>query len=239
MYPSGTIYQKGATRKRHGELFLQLPLHTKIIFGFLRGIGAGLMGFVIIGAIFSYGPIIKEELYYDLGIPKDNLSSVDLIEAKNTLEVQTEARELGVDSYFSLVIPKLNAKSNIIANVDPGNAKEYNDALLKGIAHAKGTYFPGQGKRVYLFAHSTDANPFNVAKYNAVFYLLRKLEKGDTITVYFADKKFNYEVAEKHVVSANDVSWITKDSQTEELVLQTCDPPATTWKRLLIIAKPI
>ena len=71
-------------------------------------------------------------------------------------------------------------KANIIPNIDPGNPDEYLGALKKGVAHARGTSFPSQGRNIYLFSHSTNS-PLNFSEYNAVFYLLRKLEKKDKI----------------------------------------------------------
>jgi len=43
---------------------------------------------------------------------------------------------------------------------------------------------------IFLFAHSTDA-PWNIIRYNAVFYLLRELDAGDGIIVFFLGKRFN------------------------------------------------
>jgi LPXTG-site transpeptidase (sortase) family protein len=77
-----------------------------------------------------------------------------------------------------------------------------------------------------------------------VFYLLGKLEAGDSVIVFFADKKYVYEVTGKKSVSADDTSWLDindpgSEGSGEELLLQTCDPPGTTWRRLIVVAKPI
>jgi len=238
MFPKGVIYQKGVSPKK-GVVGLHPNLAVKLGYLLVRGIGAGLIGAAVIGLIFTYAPIIKEEALYALkGPQKANLVSFgELIQADPAKKVQEEARAYGVGAYFSVVIPKIGAKSDVIANVDAGRPQEYLAALEEGVAHAKGTYFPGQGETIFLFAHSTDS-PISVARYNAVFYLLRKLEPGDTIIVFFADKKYVYEVSEKVVTSANDTSWLTTDGE-EKLILQTCDPPGTTFRRLLIVAKPI
>ncbi|KKR28714.1 MAG: Sortase family protein [Candidatus Woesebacteria bacterium GW2011_GWA1_39_8] len=225
---------------------LLLPLFLRLIYMLLRGLGAGLIGFAVIGLIFSYAPIIKQEISYDLGFgggrniedQLQKLNFVNVAEAEKTVRVQEEAKALGVDSYFSIVIPKIDAASNIIANVDAGNPDEYLAALKKGVAHAKGTYFPGQGKTTYLFSHSTDT-AYNVSQYNAVFYLLRKLETGDKVLVFFADKKYLYEVESKSVVEADNTEFLQNISEGERLILQTCDPPGTTWKRLIVVAKPV
>jgi len=143
------------------------------------------------------------------------------------------------DTNFSIVIPKIGASAKVFPNVDSGNQNTFLPILQQGVAHAAGTVFPGMSGNIYLFAHSTD-NFWNVGRYNAVFYLLKNLSPGDEIIVFFENTRYNYVVSEQKVVDGNDVSYIAnaKHSDGETLVLQTCWPPGTTWKRLLIIAKP-
>ena len=232
MYPHGTIYEAGK-RSTSGEVNLRPTLIKKIGFHLLRGFGAGVVAFAIVGIIFSFYPIVKEELIYRFG-KKDQIA----INYFGSLLANTQASDFGIDPYFSIYVPKINAKSKIIPNVDPGNAQEYLKALTQGVAHAKGTNFPGQRKEIYLFSHSTDS-PLNFARYNAVFYLLGKLQKGDKIVISFMDKIYIYQVTDKVITSADDTSWLKDDGNGEKLVLQTCDPPGTSWRRLLIIAKPV
>jgi len=242
MFPHGIIYEarKGKTS---GEVILSLSFAKKLTYNVIRGVGGGLISFFIVGVLFSVWPLIKDEIWYannhkdieNTTLIPDNYYKFAL-EAQEISETQKEAILLGVDSYFSIVIPKINAKSKIIPNVDTSDEVSYNKALRDGVAHAKGTFFPGQGKNVYLFAHSTDT-PLNIARYNAVFYLLRKLEIGDEIIVFFADQKYVYQVTEKKVTDAKDTSWLMESDRGEELVLQTCYPPGTTLKRLIVVAK--
>ncbi len=242
MHPKGLIYLKGKSANV-GEARIALPVSTRLIYHLIRSTGAGIIAFVVIVFLFSFYPILSQEVSYSLnkkigeGIITDTVK-VDLAEADRVIAVQKEADSYGINSYFSVAVPKINAYSNIIANVDTNNRDEYTKSLQNGVAHAKGTYFPGQGQDIFLFAHSTDS-PVNIARYNAVFYLLRKLEKGDKILIYFADRKYLYEVEEKRLTDANDTSWITSTSGTERLLLMTCDPPGTTWRRLIVIAKPV
>lgn len=241
MFPKGTIYI-AKEEKQHGEVVLSLGKAARFFYTLIRGTGAGLIAFALLTLLFTYGPIAKQELSYSFRgktEPAEVVTSeslIDVAEADRVVEVQKEAQSLGVNSYFSVVIPKIDAAANVSANVDTANEEVYLSALKQGVAHAKGTYFPGQGKNIYLFAHSTDTS-YNVATYNAVFYLLRKLDPGDNLVVFFADDKYVYEVTDRVVVDAEDTSYITRDYGSERLVLQTCDPPGTTWKRLLVIAK--
>ena len=140
---------------------------------------------------------------------------------------------------FGVVIPKILANVAVSENVNPANPEIYQEGLRQagGVAHAAGSALPNEDGVVYIFGHSTDAN-FNVARFNAVFYLLRKLEADDLIIVYYRGKDYRYRVKYKKVVDPTDLSDITDVASPRRLVLQTCWPPGTTWKRLLIVAEP-
>jgi len=142
-----------------------------------------------------------------------------------------------VDSNFSVVIPKIAANAKVIANVNAADDKEYLEQLKYGVAHAAGTYLPGQNGNIFLFAHSTDY-VWNVGNYNAVFYLLYKLEPKDEVDVFYQGRRYVYEVTGKKVVKANEVEYLTKQGQSEMLTLQTCWPPGTTIDRILVFARP-
>jgi len=136
---------------------------------------------------------------------------------------------------FSIVIPKIDAVSPVIANVDPNDPNKYLPALKRGVAQAAGTALPDQVGNVYLFAHSTDAF-YDVNRYNAVFYLLGKLSKGDDVFIYYKGKKITYTVDQVKVVTPNDIKYLDKISDKKTLTLQTCYPPGTTFDRLIVIA---
>lgn len=141
------------------------------------------------------------------------------------------------DPNFSIIVEKIGADAPIIPNVDASNKQVYMDALKRGVAHALGTSFPGQPGVTYLFAHSTDTI-FNVPRFNAVFYLLKDLVPGDRVVIFFAGKRYDYIVESSKITEPEDVSYFTMKTEEQILVLQTCYPPGTTWKRLLVIAKP-
>ena len=86
-----------------------------------------------------------------------------------------------------------------------------------------------------MFAHSTDYF-WNVGNYNAVFYLLHKLEVNDEINVFFQGQRYKYKVIEKTVVDPKQVEYLTRKTNREFITLQTCWPPGTTLQRLLIFA---
>ncbi|MBU1499414.1 sortase [Patescibacteria group bacterium] len=154
------------------------------------------------------------------------------------LDIKTGSTIVPISTEFGIVIPKIFANVAITENVNPAEKAVYQQVLREagGVAHAAGSAVPGEPGTVYIFGHSTDAT-INVERYNAVFYLLRKLEPGDEIIVYYQGQPFKYLVSEKKTVNPDDISDIVNIENEERLVLQTCWPPGTTWKRLLIIAR--
>lgn len=212
----------------------------------IRTIGNFLVLGSIVGILFTFWPVISAFSKHSL----DNLRG-KRYEAAPTVISSTQSfgsllgREdpnvkvlVPKDPNFSIIVEKIGADASVIANVDASNKTIYNAALKKGVAHALGTSFPGQPGVSYLFAHSTDTI-FNVPRFNAIFYLLKEMESGDRVVVFFDSKRFDYIVNEVKITEAEDVSYFTMRTEEQILVMQTCYPPGTTWKRLLVIAKPV
>ncbi len=182
--------------------------------------------------VFTFGPAVKEEARYKVD---------KVLNVKYSLDPKTGTKEKKLTSPntdFSIVIPKIAATAPIIDGVDSQDPKSYLPALMRGVAHAKVTVYPGQNGNTYLFAHSTDAF-FNVGRYNAVFYLIGKLENGDEIDVFYKGQKIKYQVYDKKVVEPNDIRYLGDLGIGKTLTLQTCYPPGTTLKRLVVLAKEI
>jgi len=223
-----------------------------IKFLIIRSIGNFLVLFALFGVFATFGPALYYEVQFrvatyrgvtysvakvvDEEIPKEEVGK----EASfaDILAGQKEHILIPKDTDFSILIPKIGANAKVFPNVDPSNSDAFIPLLSKGVAHAKGTVFPGISGNTYLFAHSTDSF-WNVGRYNAIFYLLKDLTVGDDIVVFFEGLRHNYKVTEVRVVEAEDVSFITESQNGDEevLILQTCWPPGTTWKRLLVFAK--
>lgn len=137
---------------------------------------------------------------------------------------------------FSVVIPKIGANARVVGEVDASDEEAYLEALKDGVAHVKGTAYPGEDGHIFLFAHSTDY-VWNVGNYNAVFYLLYKLKNGDEVNLFYGGQRYAYEVTGSEIVDASEVEYVTRQTDEEFLTLQTCWPPGTTLKRLLVFAE--
>ncbi len=204
-------------------------IRTKVL---ARRLANALIIFSFLGLLFIFSPVIKSEIRYRL-----SRKSFPRIHFSDLINLNLGVQGLTVpDTDFAIIIPKIDAKAKIIANVDPNNRSEYKKALLQGVAHAKGSVLPGMKGNIYLFAHSTNSS-LTVPRYNAVFYLLRELEEGDKVIVYFYGAQHSYQVFQKEILSSTDVRYFQEQDKEEILVLQTCWPPGTTLKQLVILAK--
>lgn len=186
------------------------------------------LALIIFGLTFY--PVIKAEIKYILTKRPSKVSVV----LSNQKVGPGYQKIVPIDTNFGIVIPKIEANARVIPFVDPNNERAYQVALTKGVAHAKGSSLPGQAGNVFIFAHSA-GNFYDANRYNAIFYLLTKMEKGDKVDLFYKEKKYVYTVTDKKLVSANDVSYIYGNQSQKTLTLMTCWPPGTTWKRLLVI----
>jgi len=180
--------------------------------------------------------VIKEEFRYAVS-SRNNLAEVESQEqlARGKKDNPKDVI-VPVDEDFGIVIPKISANAKVIPEVDPQDSAVYQRALTKGVAHAKGTSLPGESGNIFIFAHST-ADFFEANRYNAVFYLLSKMEKGDEIHLFYKNQQYRYKVSDKKTVSSDEAKYLDKNAG-DQLTLMTCWPPGTTMKRLIVIAKP-
>ncbi len=203
----------------------------------------GILSFVVI-----FGPLIQAESSYRYDqlvgvkhtVPKVITSSDQSQTATGSAsfgEIEVSPNTITpVSTDFGIVIEKINANAKVVANVDAANEKAYTKALSEGVAHAAGTNLPGEKGNIFLFSHSTNA-PWNTIRLNAIFYLLRELEAGDRVLIFYHGRRYDYIVYDKSVVSGNDISFLTNRYDQSVLTLQTCDPPGTILNRLIIRAK--
>lgn len=226
-------------------------LRDAIRFVVLHSLGNFLILISIYGAIATFGPALTAEVKFQVmqarGMEFTVAKESKAIKAPTTPHLSGFANILAgnkdqvlipIDSLFSILILKIGVNVKVFPNVDPDNKKEYLSVLQHGVAHAKGSVFPGNPGTTYLFAHSAD-NWWDVGRYNAVFNTLNDLSQGDEIVIFFENRRYGYEVTQKIISDPQDIALLTsKHEGPQRLVLQTCWPPGTTWKRLYIIAVP-
>lgn len=198
----------------------------------ITGIGLILLGSILL--LPSVLVMIRQEVSYAT-MPETKKLRVP--------EASGEAVLKPVDPFFSIVIPKIDANARIISNVDPFTESEYQLQLTTGIAHARGTVYPGDPGNMFLFAHSA-GTAREASQYNAVFYLIGKLEENDPIYVFYQGRRYTYRVTGSQLVDEDQVEYLDAavtsdgtDGTGKTLTLMTCWPAGTTFRRLLVTAE--
>lgn len=227
---SGILYPQG--KKKSGEVDIAaIVKELKHIAWQLRWVGGILMGIALFGLGLIYEPLAFVEINYRLNPPV-------IAPVSKFAEANAAMPNWAVPNRdYSIYIPKIDAKAQVIPGVDAGNPQAYLTALKIGVAEAAGLSHPGQIGTTYMFAHSTDS-PINFARYNAIFYLLDKVQVGDGVEVVYRKKLYKYHTVATEIIDADNLKYLVPQKDEEKLVLQTCYPPGTTWHRLVIVAKP-
>jgi sortase A len=199
------------------------------------------MGLVVLALSFCallliYSPVIAKELLY--AINKPDASEQVTLSNQSGSEKEKKKEIVVADKEFSIVIPKIGVNSKVVKNVDPNKSVEYQLKLTQGVAHAKGTVFPGEFGNSFYFAHSSDSF-YNANRYNSVFYLLNKLTKGDFFYLVYNQQIYKYQVKNVKVVEATDINYLSGDKTKQTATLMTCWPAGTTLKRLVVVGELI
>lgn len=205
--------------------------------GFASAILLMLFGFYL---IITFGPVVVVEAKFQTRRGLETLfgtSSLARIFVPN-FEGILDFRGLSEYREYGIVVPKIYLDEPVVFNVNPNDTSAYTAALKQGIAHASATAFPDTGGLGYYFAHSS--SPELRSQYNAVFYLLGKLEPSDEVFIWHEGERFEYAVTEKRITNPEDVSFLYDESYSQEsIVLQTCWPPGTTQQRMLVFAERV
>lgn len=234
---SGILYGEGSVKRVN---VATLRSRLKLVSGVLRKGGKWIIGGGIVMVMFVLWPVMKAELKYAFGQTKPGKAVTKI--ANTELKFVVDSPDPLVtdwivpDENYSVYIPKILAKSRVIPNVDAGDKQQYQWALKLGVAEAAGLSHPGEKGTTYLFAHSVGTRA-DFARYNAIFYLLHKLEVGDKVEVVYKGKLYKYDVEKREVLAASDLKYLQDQKEEEKLILQTCYPPGTAWKRLVVVAK--
>lgn len=200
--------------------------------------------FIFIGIgmlIAAYGPLVYDEVWFYLNTQKNQEISLD---TKDGISDSPFARLLStrpiriepVNKDFSLVIEKIGVNVPVNADITVTDKEAYNEALKSGVAHASVSDYPSsEPGNVYMFAHSA-IDFWNLGKYAKVFNLLRKVELGDEIHVFYEGNDYVYEVVNEEIYKGWNTYPLTRATLEPVLTLQTCDPPGTTLNRLVVTA---
>jgi LPXTG-site transpeptidase (sortase) family protein len=223
--------------KKSGLLVLynqQVTLNQKRLNLFSRSLILLSFSGLIVNSILLHLPVYSEFSQ------NENPKNVDIQEKSENIQQWLEDNNFPpeTNTNFSLLIPKINLNTKIIPNVSLTSEKEIREKLKEGIGHAKGSSFPGELGTAYIFGHSS-VYPWETINKNHLLSELNNLEKEDKIFIIYKDTVYHYSVTDKDITSAKDTSYLNHRGDEEKLILQTCWPPETNWKRLLVFARPV
>lgn len=172
----------------------------------------------------------------------ENKISADIFNTKNNDQFSFAIAPL----QNVVVIPKIGKSIPIVKVSSRGLLSENWDILEKdiqnglktGVVHYPGTAIPGQNGNVFITGHSS-FYPWFSGKFGDAFAPLHDLKIGDEFSVFWSQKKFNYQIREIKVVDPEDVSVLSQPKNRRLATLMTCTPIGTTKKRLILIAEEI
>lgn len=161
-----------------------------------------------------------------------NVGQVSFIKSKQ-IKKNKDLNEDATLNYSEnrILIPKIKVNMPILEG-------DTDKVLNMGIWHRPGTGVPEEGNMV-LTGHRVGYAflPENI-KNSTSFYHLDKLEREDSVLIFWNGVKYQYRITKKFVVDYWDTS-IEHKGEIEKLTLYTCHPLGTNKKRLVVIAKPI
>lgn len=121
-----------------------------------------------------------------------------------------------------LIIPKIGVNIPIVEGTGES-------ALNRGAWRLPETSTPDQGSNTVITGHRWLYRPPS----DKTFYLLDKLEVGDSFTIYWNDVKYDYRVSSISIVEPTQVS-VLNPTKDPIVTLITCTPLFSTSKRLIV-----
>ena len=139
-----------------------------------------------------------------------------------------------IPEYFYITIPKLKIENALVKSEFDGPSPD------DFIGHYKGSALPGEVGDSFIYGHSVLPWFFNPKNYKTIFSTLGNLETGDRFTIEYNQRKINYKVEDKVVLSPKEVNplegWKPTYLNQPTVSLMTCWPAGTKTNRLIIRA---
>lgn len=130
----------------------------------------------------------------------------------------------------TIIISRINVRAPLIM-ASGTTQKELNDSLNQGVIIYPGSALPGQNGELVLSGHSS-IFPWVKTQYGQVFTLLDKLQAGDTVSIIYNHRQYDYQITKQEILNPNQVK-ISEINQPA-LKLTTCWPIGTSAKRLVV-----
>lgn len=138
----------------------------------------------------------------------------------------------------TLTIPKLGVSAPIV-EIAAASSGAIDEGLVNGVIRWPGSAALGEKGTTILLGHSSAPLSYRGA-YGSVFALLDKLEPGDIISVQRDGKELRHRVESRLIIDPKKYGGdFTAAVGNEELVLVSCWPTGTDWRRIAVRAERI
>ncbi len=188
--------------------------------------GLGLGSLVVLILLFSF---FNERFIAPFITPSKHVSATPIIIDPNSSNVGPDPK---------VIIPKINVEGPVVYDEPSIDDAPMQKALERGVVHYATTPYPGEKGNVVIFGHSS-GNIFNRGKAKFAFVLLGWLDKGDLFYLTKGGKSYVYKVYKKQVVDPTSVAVLGTQDKPATATLITCDPPGTSWHRMIIVGEQI
>lgn len=203
----------------------------------VRGIVIFLASFTLAYGIFNYR-FITSYIYFKLNSNSFVEFSPNPKEVVH-LPISDFRSNTPLPANAEIIIEKLDIRAPIVFNLADDEKVIFNN-LENGVVNYPGTVKPGEAGLSLLLGHSS-ALPWYKGDYGSVFALLGQLKKDDIFYVRYSDgRTFTYKMYDSVIFSplSTDDSYLKLEGDSN-LVLLSCWPVGTSYKRIAIKAKLI
>lgn len=184
----------------------------------------------LIGIVFIFYPrvsnegIVIEHLTELPGITEqEEISTEPDLTESNLTESRTPHETASIQQQINLlIIPKIGVRMPIVEGNDES-------ALNRGAWRLPETSTPDKGGNTALTGHRWLYRPPS----QKTFYLLDKLEIGDSFQILWLGKTYNYKVVSTFVVEPTQVD-VLNPTSVPTVTLITCTPLFSVEKRLIV-----
>lgn len=157
--------------------------------------------------------------------------------ALTTPVIVDPTEEVAIGNEPKLIVPKINVDIPVVYDVTTFDETAIQNGLERGVVHYGNTALPGQVGNNVIVGHSSN-NFLNTGKYKFAFVLLNRLEEGDNIILHYKGTRYIYRVFNKEIIQPSDFR-LVQPTDEPVVTLITCDPPGTSWRRLVVQAEQI
>jgi len=178
----------------------------------------------IMVAVYPFLPLLKYKFFAESVkvLPGESEEAVaNQEEIQDIASVSEIAGQTEIKTNL-LIIPKIGVRIPIVEG-------DNETALNRGAWRLPETSTPDKGNNTAIAGHRWKYRPPS----EKTFYLLDKVEIGDSFQIFWQGEEYDYRIVSVDVVLPTDV-WVLNPTTVPTITLITCTPLFSTAKRLIV-----